>query len=171
METSPLKPGGPPVSSWYTNIAIQSKSIYSYRRESGGGAKLRHNPQLLELIHVISAQQLRQRGAVGGATWEEKGAAESQKDILWPFLSNYEHDLLSSFKSWLCGSLSLWGSLLQSKTLPQRGSSGYLFIARKPLQECHPAQNAHLCPQQQSGVQAVPLPSQPLLRRGPADIC
>lgn len=63
--------------------------MYSYRCGSGGGAKLRHNPQLLELIHGISAQQLRQRGAVGGTPGRKKGGAEPQKDILWPFLSNY----------------------------------------------------------------------------------
>lgn len=41
--------------------------MYTVRdKEAGKALSWGHNPQLLELIHITSAQQLRQRGAIGG---------------------------------------------------------------------------------------------------------
>ena len=50
-------------------IQIQRYRVQVYRvidMEVGKALSWGHNPQLLELIHITSSQQLRQRGAVGG---------------------------------------------------------------------------------------------------------
>lgn len=61
--------------------------------------------------------------------------------------------------------------MLQRKTLLKRGSSGYLFIAWKPLQESHPALNEQLpVPSSRAMYRLFLLQSQPLLCRPSAGI-